>query len=119
MALSDQQKADIIFHLGWSADTIISGSTGYNNTINNRLLNLTAPVEGRVAKLLLRIEGIDCKLEAALDRLAAKKVDTIELRDDEMYLLRKEKIRVLRELSDLLDIPIMRQGSGGGISVCV
>lgn len=119
MALSEQQKFDVVFHLGYSGKTIIETSTDYNSTVAKALLNLSAPIESRVGKLLERVALIDEKLCAALDRLAAKRVDTIEMRDDEIDRLRREKKAVLRELSDLLDIPMVRQGSGSGISVCV
>lgn len=119
MALTDQEKTDIIFQLGWPGDTIIQGSTGYNNTITDRVNDLSAPIELRVRGLLARVFKVDAALEAAICRLSAKEVGDIVLRDDELYQLRREKKRILRELSDLLDIPIMRQGDGGGISVCV
>jgi hypothetical protein len=113
-----QEKAKIVLHLGWPAKTIISGSTDYSKIFSDRLENLTAPFEQEVRIILEKLLKNDDSLEEARLRLGAKKVDGIELRDDELYQLRKEKKRLLHQLSDLLDLEIMKSGSGG-ISVCV
>lgn len=119
MALTDQEKLDIIFQLGWPGETLTVDSTSYSKIISDRVTDLSAPIELRVRGLLARVAKVDVALESAVCRLSAKEVGDIVLRDDELYQLRREKKRLLRELSDLLDIPIMRQGDGGGISVCV
>lgn len=118
MALSDQEKLDVIFYLGWPGKTLIEGSTDYSKIIADKMENLSAPIELRVKGLLTKIVAIDERIEGALCRMAAKKVGDIETNSDELYLLRKERMNYLRELSDLLDIPLMKQG-GSNISVCV
>lgn len=118
MALSSQQKADILFHLGWPIKTLDSTSTDYNKIIVDRLANLSAEGEVIAVRLINRVNRMDTALEEAICRLAAKRVGDIETNEYELENLRKEKLKILRELSDLLDIPMDRQG-GGGINVCV
>lgn len=118
MALSSQQKADILFHLGWPIKTLDSTSTDYNKIIVDRLANISAEGEVITLRLLNRINKMDTALEDAICRLSAKRVGDIETNEYELESLRKEKLKLLRELSDLLDIPLDRQGSGG-IKVCV
>ena len=45
MALTDKQKHDVVFKLGWSGLTIVTGSTQYNSVVNDRLTNLNAEIE--------------------------------------------------------------------------
>ena len=118
MALSSQQKADIVFHLGWPIKSLVENSTDYNKTIVDALANLSTEGEVIALRLLGRINKLDTVIEDAICRLAAKRVGDIETNEYELESLRKEKIKLLRELSDLLDIPMDRQGSGG-IKVCV
>jgi hypothetical protein len=116
--LTAQEQADVIYQLGWPGTTIVAGSTSYSNIIVSRLTNISTPMVAQVRALLARIKSIDTKLEAATGRMLAKKIGDIELRDDESGLLRREKKAVLRELSDYLDIEIIRSGNGN-LSVCV
>jgi hypothetical protein len=118
MALTDQEKTDVLYQLGWSGKTLITSSTDYSKTIADSLINLSSPIELRVRDLLARLVKIDTAISNAICRLSAKEVGDIKLRDDELYQLRREKTRTCRELSDLLDIPVTRSGSGG-VSVCV
>lgn len=118
MALTSQEKADLIFQLGWPGLTIVADSTDYNKTIVDNLDSVSSQMEPQIRNILSRIKKLDSHLEEALCRLSASQVGDITLNKDEIYLLRKEKKNLLREVSDLLDIPIMRQGSGG-VSVCV
>jgi len=111
MALTNKQKADVIFFLGWPAKTIITGSTDYNKITADRLENLNEIVEAQVEKLLDKLRANDERLESAQDRLSAKKVDDIELNGDELALLQRERSRLRKLLSDLLSIPVAG-GSG-------
>ncbi len=118
MALSDKEQYTVIRLLGWPAKTLVVGSTHYNSLIAARLSGLPAEVESDVRLLIERLEKLDEKLEGALCRASTKKVDNLELNPLEMEVLRGERRRVLREISDLLDIPLMASG-GVNISVCV
>lgn len=115
MALSDAEKADVVFRLGWSGKVLIEGSTDYSKIIADRLINLSAPIEAQIRTLLSRLKKITESIDAAICRLAAKQVGDITLRDDELYLLRREEKKLKKELADLTDVPFM---GGGGTSVC-
>lgn len=110
MALSDKDKHRVIFYLGWSGLTIVTGSSQYNSVVNDRLGVVNVQIESLTKGILSRLEMLDTKLEAAACRLAASKVDGIELNEDEIYKLRSERKRLIRELSDHLDIPIEKSG---------
>lgn len=119
MALTSAQKADVVFYLGWSGKTIIAGSTDYNSQVNSALDNLSAQIEAQVIATLAQIVDINTKLTAATCRLAAKRVDEIELNPNELIMLRSERRRLLRLLSRLLDIKLLDVGGGVNMSVCI
>ncbi len=118
MALSAAQQQDIVFYLGWSGKSIIVGSTNYNSQVADRLKNLTPELEVNVISLVDQLKAIDEKLGKASCRLAAKRVDEIELNPDEIYWLRKERMRLAKLLGQLLDIPLVSTG-GVNVSVCI
>jgi len=116
MALTPIEKNDIIRMLGWPASTIVEGSSAFNRIISQRLNGLSEEAEYDARKILERIEGLDERLDKALDRLSAKRVGDIELNPDELPMLRKERNRLIRELSQLVDI-IPAGGSGMALGV--
>jgi hypothetical protein len=116
MALTSAQKNDVVRLLGWPGKLLITTSTHYNSVVASRLDNLNAEIEADVITLLTRVVGLDVKLDEALGRVMSTKVGDIELNPEEMNILRRERKRVLVELSELLDIPI---ASKGGINVGV
>lgn len=116
MALSDKDKHRVIFYLGWSGLTIVTGSTQYNSVVNDRLTGLNQYIENTVKGLLTRLETLDTRLDEAACRLSASEVDGIVLNEEEIYKLRSERKRLIRELSDHLDIPIEKSG---GVNVGV
>ncbi len=110
MALSDKDKHKVVFYLGWSGLTIVTGSTQYNSVVNNRLAGLNVYIENTVKGLLARLETLDTRLDEAACRLSASEVDGITLNPDEILKLKSERKRLIRELSDHLDIPIEKSG---------
>lgn len=116
MALTDSQKHKVIYYLGWSGLTLVVGSTQYNTIVNNRLTDLNSHIELIVLGILERLESLDAKLAAAACRLSASEVQDIVLNPDEIRMLRSERKRLIRELSDHLDIPIEKSG---GVNVGV
>lgn len=119
MALSDLQKHEIIRYLGWSGKTLIQDSTHYNSIVNSRLDNLNTIIEGQVTGILARLAKIEEQLTSALCRLTAEKVGDIVTNPKEISMLRKEFLRWIKELSDLLDIKIVRSGINKNIGVTV
>ena len=117
MALTTKQKHRAIFHLGWSAQTLVEGSTQFNSVVNDRISFDNAEFD-RIAKDLIEcIDKVDEQLKEAQCRAATSKVDNITLNKDEIYILKKEKRRLIRELSDHTDIPIMKKGGNLGARV--
>jgi hypothetical protein len=110
MALTDQQKHRVVFLLGWSGLTLKTGSTQYNSVVNDRLTDLNTEIERIVIGLLERLEALDLKLDAASCRLSASEIQDIVLNPEEIRMLNKERKRLIRELSDHLDIPIEKSG---------
>lgn len=110
MALTDKQKHQAIRHLGWSAQTLIANSTQFNSVVNDRVSFVNAQLE-RIAKELVDcIDQVDTQLKDAQCRVSTSKVDNMTLNEDEIPMLKKEKRRLIRELSDHLDIPIVKSG---------
>ena len=119
MALTDKQKHEVVRYLGWSGKTLISTSTHYNSIVNSRLINLNSIIEQQVVGLLARLDSIVEQMDAARCRFSASEVGDIVLNDKEMAMLRKEYMRWLRELSDLLDIKIEKSGLNPNVGVVV
>jgi hypothetical protein len=122
VALTDKEKHKTIFYLGWSGLTIVEDSTQFNSVVRDRLGTTLKPlnlqIEKKVKELLEQLEALDESLEAARCRLSASRVDSITMNPDEIKWLRSERRRYIRELSDHLDIPIMKSG-GVNMSVVV
>ena len=117
MALSANQQQQILRFLGWAGLTVVPDSTHFNSVVNDRLGNnvakpLTAAIEKQVKNLIEKIENIEECLAEAKCRLAASSIDGIKTNPNEIRELNKERRRCIRELSDLLDIPIMKTGAG-------
>jgi len=117
VALTSKQKHKVVFYLGWSGLTLVSGSSQYNSIVNNRLgSTLNIDIENIAKGLLERLEMYDKCLDEAKCRLAASSVDNIDMNPREVEMLKKERMRLIRELSDHLDIPITKS-SGNMVSV--
>lgn len=111
MALTDTQKAEIIFFIGWPGKTLVENSTSFNRIVSDRLNNLTAEIEAQITKIIGRVKKIDDKLMEAVDRFSTKKVGDIEINDKERSLLKGERKRYITQISQLVDIEM--QASGG------
>jgi hypothetical protein len=116
MALTDAQKDQIVFFLGWPSKTLVEGSTHYNTTVADRLIGLSAQTETTVGALITSIQTCRTKYEASSSRMLVKRVGDIELNTDEHRSLSKEYRRQVRELSSILDIPWI---GGAGVNVGV
>lgn len=120
MALTSQQKTDIVFYLGWSGLTLVSDSSHFSNIISDRieLASTTTEICKIVKRILKKLENLDECLEKAKCRLAASSVDNITMNEREIEQLLKERKRCIRELSDLLDISVVKSSSRT-LGVCV
>ena len=110
MALTDREKARTVFYLGWSGLTLEVGSTQFNSVVNDRLGVTNVEICRIVRALLEKLAACDEQLEEAKCRLAAQSVGDITMNPQEMNMIKKERLRCIRELSDHLAIPITRSG---------
>jgi hypothetical protein len=118
MALSSQEQHDVIRYLGWPGKTIVANSISYNTQVADRVSNMPIEMENQTRKLMDRLVTLDEKLEKALCRASTKQVDDITLNENEFSMLRGERKRVVSELSDLLDIPVM-SSSNNMVNICL
>lgn len=116
MALSTQQQQDIVYYLGWPGKTLLQGSTHYNSVVASRLINLIPEIENQANALVCRIKKIDEVLQASICRMSTLEVQDIKLDPAESAKLRRERRIILSELSDLLDIDVIKRG---GVNVGV
>lgn len=121
MAFSMEDKVTIVRLLGYSANMLNPSSIYYNNILDNRLLVVLQEAEDQAISLVERIRALDEKLEAAVDSTGVRRIDDIEFfsasEGNKVQELRKERSRVIRELAQLLDIPMMTSLNMGNISV--
>ena len=123
MAFTSEEKHKIIRLLGWPGNTLNADSIMYNNIVTMRLLVTTPETEAEAMKLVDRVTSLDTKLEAAIDSTGVKRIDDIEFFGSaeggtKIQELRKERKRLIREISDLLGIAILSSGGSMG-NVCV
>lgn len=126
MALSDEEKGRVYYHLGYlQVHPAASIQLGIPRPIQTVFLvesavgNLIESACDRVRKILTIMDGIEDKLVEAQDHLAATALDTLKLRADEPDALEKEYVRWGNRLADILGCPIyphsQRYKNGGGI----
>lgn len=118
MALTDQQKVDVIFYLGWPATALDSTSVNYNSELVRKLTLNSTPIESRVVQLLGKLKEMDLRLDGASDRASALEADDIKLNPDEIMRLKQERRRIVKELARFLNVPMMG-GSSVNVDLCV
>lgn len=119
MALTSDEKHDIVRVLGYPGAVLIQTSPAYSNIVASRLDNLNSAIETQARALLTRITKLDARLDGALDRVGASRVADIVMNPHEMSMLRGERKRVAREISELLDISRMNECSDSMIGIYV
>ncbi len=115
MALTSQHQNKIMQLLGYGGKAIQAGSVIYDKVMNDRLHQLPNDTENLVESYLDNVYAIEKKMTAATSRLAAEKVDDITTNLHELQMLRAERKKIAKEISQHLDIPYM--GTGSNISV--
>lgn len=113
MPLTDAEKERVRYHLGYlevsgaasiqlgiprPLQTVFLLEQGLNNVIENAI--------PRVRRILNVMDGVEEKLHESQDRLAAKQLDSLQLRDNEPDMLEKEYVRWGYRLADLFGVPI-------------
>ncbi len=113
MPLNDAEKERIRYHLGYLE---VSGAASIQLGIPRPLqtvflveqaMNLV--IENaipRVRNILGVMDRIETKLCESLDRLAAKQLDSLTLRENEPDLLEREYVRWGMRLADLFGVPL-------------
>jgi len=119
MAFTTTEKNRIVRLLGWPAKVLVNTSTVYNSVVNDRLTLSDTEAEAEVRTLLNRIVGLDERLETAICRVSTKQVDSIHLNNDEIPMLRRERRRLILELSEFLSIPDRSMAGRAMGRVCV
>lgn len=118
MALTTEEKTKIVFYLGHSAKSIVSGSTHFDGILNKRLENLDQFIEAEAKRLIKNISDVREKLIASQDIMKAKQVGDIVINNEENRLLRRDMKRLCKELGAMLDITC-KSGGGAMANVCV
>ena len=119
MALDQTTKSKIVFFLGYPGKVLIASSTHYNKIVNDRMENLDAFIEAQVATLITDIETTRAKLVTTQNKGNVKQVgDIVFDTDRSRSMVTKEYQRYLKELSCLLDLPIVCKRNSANISVC-
>lgn len=118
MALSLEQKNEILFLLCYPAKTIIADSNLYNSIVADRLEDLDSSTQDRIETMLTEINEVRTKLTALQDQGKLKQVGDIHFNvDNNDRTVKSEYSRLLKELACYLDIP--RRGSSKMVSVCL
>ena len=113
MPLTDSEKERVRYHLGYlgvqPAASIQYGIARPLLTVflvETALENLIENVVPRVRRILKVMDDVECKLCEAQDRLAAKQLDNLQLRDNEPDQLEREYVRWGQRLADVFGVPL-------------
>ena len=113
MPLSESDKERVRYHLGYlevqGAASIQFGIPRPLQTVfllEDAMNNVIANAISRVQKILTVMDGIEERLIEAQDRLAAIRLDSLELRANEPDQLEREYVRWGHRLADILGVPI-------------
>jgi hypothetical protein len=110
MALTTAQQNKCVQLLGYGGKTLDPTSVIYSKIIADRLVGLNADAEALVTSYLLKIQRIETQIDQAPTRFISSQVGDIKINQDEIHMLRSERRVLVKELSDLLDIPYIRSG---------
>lgn len=119
MALTANEIQCVVLYLGWPAKTVEVNSTHYSKIFVDRITTIPAEAEPKVRKYLDKIETLRDQLESAMCRLTTTEVDDIKLREDEIQRLKGLENYWVCQLSDYLDLPVIKSCNGANISVIV
>jgi hypothetical protein len=113
MAFTDEEKERIRYGLGYLSVSPASAlQFGQPRPVQTLFLvelamnNIMSVAEDRVKRYLGVLDGIECRLVEALDRLAATSLDGLSLRADETDQLEKEYYRWASRIADVLGVPM-------------
>lgn len=111
--LSDEEKARIRYHMGYlQTDPVTSIQLGVPAAsqpmflVEGQMNRIPTTAIGYIRRCLAVMDNIDNRLIDALDRLQARKVEGIELREDETDALEREYYRWAQRLSDNIGAPL-------------
>lgn len=117
MALADDQKQRILYHLCLPALSIVENSTHYNSIYNDRLSDIDSTIQTIVEEILECIEEAETALKDAKKCLKVQSVDGITINTDHLKNLKYEYHRLAKKLACTLDLPMGNRGSMVGICV--
>lgn len=101
----------ILRYLGWPVRTIDPTSVSYSSYISQQLSLFPADALSILTGLVSRVATIDLELQAMISRANVKAIDDIQFFEDGTFDLRRERSRVITEISCMVDI-----GPGPGFS---
>ena len=112
MALTPEERQQVRYHLGYvSVAPAASINFGLPRPIQTLFLveqamDYILPVgEAKVRQIIGIMDGIECRLVDAQDRLAAQSLDNLTMRADETDALEGEYFRWGGRLADTLGVP--------------
>ena len=120
MALSEEDKFKVIFSLCHTGGVIIEGNVNFNSIINDRVSIDNSYVEEQAMALVEKIRSIKEDLTSGTKKDSVTQIgdisfDTSVTRSSKT----KELSRLLKELSNLLDIPNRCKVGSGGVGCLI
>lgn len=109
----DAEKERIKYHMGYTGQSTAAGlAYGLPVPIQTMFLvesaidRLNTGSEDRVRKLITILDQVECRMEGAMDYLTVDRVDSIEIRSDQIDKLEDEYCRWASRLADVLGSPL-------------
>ena len=112
MALTEEERQKVRYHLGYmSVTAAVQITYGVAKPAQTLFLvelamnNLMPVAVDKVRQIVGILDGIECRLVDAQERLAASAIEQLKMRADETDALEREYYRWGGRLADLLGVP--------------
>lgn len=105
MAIEKEEKAEILYYLGYPAKVVDKNSLEYNSIINDRFESFPEEFEPIMRQNLSEIKALKERMIGSHNDLRVKQVSDIILNTDEMLTKYKSELRRLsKDLGGLMNI---------------
>lgn len=111
MALTDQQKASVVYHLGYADTNTHTSAFGGNfaswtftSLVRTACDNINSTAEARVIEILTQMDSINTQLASAPSRLRVEKLGDISLNESEQDDIYGVYRKLGYQLADLIGV---------------
>lgn len=106
MALSNDSKLRVLYHLCYPATSITTGNVNFNSVIRDRLEIDNASISDQIENTILELDEAEKDIREAKKCLKVESVTDVKMNKDHIENCKKEYKRLQKKLSCSIDIPL-------------